>query len=340
VVIQVRLEQKEKSLLFSLAPRDERDTLFSLAISLTPEGYLAQGSFLAAAERDKMQALLAAWLGKNKVVWDLKADILGFGVVAVPCADLYVAPRPERGDNLSSQFLYGTPVVLFETTADRKFFRVQNEDDGYLGWLAVEDFTSLSAQNWKSWSDMPKIYLQMGLPNTGIHAGTALGVLQGGELWKFPSGEKISIPGSFYLAKGFKASRQSILETARRFLPEGDLGTREYLWGGTCVPYLDCSGFVQTVFRLNGILLPRDADQQHQFSDPVAPEAMQPADIVVFSKRRDRATHIGIYLGDGKYLHSSSAGPHSGVKMSDLNGTATYDRYLKSIFFGAGRILR
>jgi cell wall-associated NlpC family hydrolase len=78
----------------------------------------------------------------------------------------------------------------------------------------------------------------------------------------------------------------------------------EYLWGGTVGPDYDCSGLMQTAFASVGIVLPRDSYQQEAFTQPIALPKLQVGDLVFFGTG-DRTTHVGFYLGDGQYIHSS-----------------------------------
>ena len=87
-----------------------------------------------------------------------------------------------------------------------------------------------------------------------------------------------------------------------------------YLWGGSLGPDFDCSGLVQTAFAQAGIWLPRDAYLQERFCRPVAvrPEQtslLRPGDLIFFG-RPQRCSHVGLHLGEGRYLHSS--GPSHG----------------------------
>jgi len=79
-----------------------------------------------------------------------------------------------------------------------------------------------------------------------------------------------------------------------------------YLWGGTLGPHFDCSGLMQAAFRQGGIWLPRDSYQQEVFTEPLAWDDLEPGDLVFFGTP-ERTTHVGLYLGAGRYLHSSGA---------------------------------
>ncbi|WP_346292043.1 C40 family peptidase [Sphaerothrix gracilis] len=78
----------------------------------------------------------------------------------------------------------------------------------------------------------------------------------------------------------------------------------EYLWGGTVGPNYDCSGLMQTAFAAAGIWLPRDAYQQAAFTQPVSPPERQPGDLIFFGTS-ERITHVALYLGGDRYVHSS-----------------------------------
>ncbi len=82
-----------------------------------------------------------------------------------------------------------------------------------------------------------------------------------------------------------------------------------YRYGGTN-PSLgfDCSGFTSWVYSQNGIQLPRSSKEQFQVGLPVAQKDLKPGDLVMYKRGRSRGTHIGIYAGNGMYIHSPSKG--------------------------------
>ncbi|TAG87548.1 MAG: NlpC/P60 family protein [Oscillatoriales cyanobacterium] len=77
-----------------------------------------------------------------------------------------------------------------------------------------------------------------------------------------------------------------------------------YLWGGTVAPNYDCSGLMQAAFLSTGIWLPRDAYQQEAFTKPISISDLEPGDLVFFGTPQ-KATHVGLYLGEHRYIHSS-----------------------------------
>jgi len=114
-----------------------------------------------------------------------------------------------------------------------------------------------------------------------------------------------------------------------------------YLWGGTVGPNFDCSGLVQTAFAASGIRLPRDAYQQEGFAEAVDLSDLQPGDLLFFG-RGDRPNHVALYLGDGRYIHSSGRDQgRNGIGIDSITDLAdpisqTYYQQLR----GAGRVCR
>lgn len=122
---------------------------------------------------------------------------------------------------------------------------------------------------------------------------------------------------------GCSPTAENIISEAMKFIGV------PYLWGGASPNGVDCSGFVRHVFRMNGILLPRNASRQAESGTAVVLPARQesissgsgngsdrlaevllPGDLLFFGTRgkdgdRDRVSHVGIYIGNGKMIHAS-----------------------------------
>jgi len=108
------------------------------------------------------------------------------------------------------------------------------------------------------------------------------------------------------------------------------LGT-PYRFGGESADGIDCSSFVQKVFREHQINLPRTAREQSLVGSEVAPGDLKKGDLVFFHTYAAFPSHVGIYLGDGKMIHASSG--KGEVTVSDLNSD-----YYRSRYLGAKRV--
>ena len=110
------------------------------------------------------------------------------------------------------------------------------------------------------------------------------------------------------------------------------IGVR-YRWGGNSPDSgLDCSGFVRYVFQDTlGMSLPRRAEEMSRVGEKVSMSNLKPGDLVFFNTMRRTFSHVGIYIGDNKFVHSPSTG--STVRVDDLDSG-----YWEKRFTGARRI--
>lgn len=114
-----------------------------------------------------------------------------------------------------------------------------------------------------------------------------------------------------------------------------------YLWGGTVAPNYDCSGLMQAAFASVGVRLPRDAYQQEAFLHKIDVSQLEPGDLVFFGTPQ-KATHVGLYLGNGRYIHSSGKeqGRNGiGIDILSEQGDAVSQSYYKQLR-GAGRVVK
>lgn len=102
-----------------------------------------------------------------------------------------------------------------------------------------------------------------------------------------------------------------------------------YVFGGTTRNGFDCSGFTQYVYKGSGITLPRDSYSQFGTGTAVQKDQLQPGDLVFFTTYSKGASHVGIYIGGGSFVHASN----SGVRTTSLS-----DSYYLSRYVGARRV--
>lgn len=117
---------------------------------------------------------------------------------------------------------------------------------------------------------------------------------------------------------------EAIVSTAERFI-----GT-PYVFGGTTPAGFDCSGYVQYVFKENGLNIPRLADEQYELGKAAKTNQLTAGDLVFFTTYMEGVSHCGIYVGERKFLHASS----HGVRVDSLDNV-----YWNPRFVGARKIV-
>jgi cell wall-associated NlpC family hydrolase len=128
--------------------------------------------------------------------------------------------------------------------------------------------------------------------------------------------------------------RQSVGEKASElvFTAMGFLGVPYRRGGSTVESGFDCSGFVKAMYEQTvGLILPRKAEQQAAITQKIDRADLLPGDLVFFNTMRRAFSHVGIYIGEGKFIHSPK--PGSEVRVDDMAGS-----YWSRRFDGARRV--
>ncbi|PKG25646.1 C40 family peptidase [Niallia nealsonii] len=120
------------------------------------------------------------------------------------------------------------------------------------------------------------------------------------------------------------ASSKSAVTVAKKYI-----GT-PYKYGGMSPKGFDCSGLVGYSYKKTGKTLPRTAGDMYKKGKKVTKKNLKKGDLIFFSTYKKGASHVGIYVGDNKFIHSSSS---KGVKIDQLSNT-----YWKSKYYGAKRL--
>lgn len=104
-----------------------------------------------------------------------------------------------------------------------------------------------------------------------------------------------------------------------------------YRWGGdNVVEGMDCSGFVRAVYNLCGLSIPRTSRDQFKAGDAVSKDDLRDGDLVFFGSSADKINHVGIYVGEGKFVHAPRRG-------EEIRVTAVTESYFEKRFVGARR---
>lgn len=248
-----------------------------------------------------------------------------YGVVNRPVANMRV--EPSARSEMATQAVLGVPLRLYKKQEKGSDHYVQTPD-GYLGWMEQGAFIAMTPAEFKAWRDAEKIiyladagyvYKSASTKSAIVSDITAKSFLKElgkeGNFFKvaYPDGREGYVKAEDCMnfnewKKTVDISAESVIELAHTFMG------RPYLWGGTSTKMLDCSGFVRTVMFLHGVYLPRDASQQVFVGETVAVgnkelDKLKPGDLLFFGLFREdaseRITHVGIYIGDGRFIHEA-----------------------------------
>lgn len=130
--------------------------------------------------------------------------------------------------------------------------------------------------------------------------------------WLQRSDSRLCLAGNAYPRAPFRV----VTDYARAFLG------RPYLWGGTSWEGIDCSAFVQLCYRMSGFIIPRDADQQHDFLSHSVPRAeMQEGDLIFFGSKA--ITHVALALNSKEYIHAEGQN-YDRVLINSFDAAATH----------------
>lgn len=120
------------------------------------------------------------------------------------------------------------------------------------------------------------------------------------------------------------ASLRRVIQTAMRYVGV------PYVFGGNTPDGFDCSGFTRYVFARGGVSLPRMADEQYALGQSVSKARLEPGDLVFFTTYAPGASHVGIYLGEGKFISATSS---RGVAVDRMDNS-----YWRARYVGARRL--
>ncbi|WP_170291548.1 C40 family peptidase [Heliobacterium mobile] len=228
--------------------------------------------------------------------------------IACPLADLW--DRPEEPRQRVTQGWLGSPVEVLESQEGWKKVRLPEQGD-YEGWIKAEDLetkSGSSVEGPQAIVALPKAVFEKGwLPLGAVfpmvdswEEGGAL-LLPSGEVAWFPFGDMREWPHKRSLEND-RHMGEEVLQTAAQFL-----GT-PYLWGGMSCHGIDCSALVFMTYRLQGIELPRDAQDQWEALEPVEEEKdLKPGDLIFFSSNQTSADHVGLVGQGGQFIHAASS---------------------------------
>ena len=290
---------------------------------------------------------------KVNLLPDNDLGIKTYGIINLSVANIRSEPRHPA--ELATQAMLGTCVnVLKEKNG---WYLIQTPDK-YISWVDDDGIALVTKEELIVWKNAEKVIVTNDFSSVYYSAddksaklsdvvkGNILKLLNsrsGFSNIEFPDGRIGFIKSSevkIYKnwSEGTVASKENILSSAQEFMG------LPYLWGGTSIKGVDCSGFTKTVYFLNGVILPRDASQQVNVGELVETndsfENLVPGDLLFFGtkgneNKKERITHVAIYIGEGQYIHSSGR-----VRINSFNKESIdFNKYRYNTFIRAKRII-
>ena len=328
---------------------DRRLGVDNVKVLTNGSGFLLKGEV---NQRGHKSALLEFFNQKNISITDslrVLPDSTGdsHGIIRISVANMRSEPR--HWAEMVSQALMGTPVLILKD--DDGWLQIQTPD-GYIAWMTDESVTICSDVQMASWRSSQRViveaqhsYVYIDEQESGIVCDLVLGCLLevassavAHYCVELPDGRRgfvrmshVTLFNEWLLKR--VPTEEGLVACARSFMG------LPYLWGGTSANGLDCSGFVKTVYFMNGVVLMRDASQQFLQGDALECNDMdgfKAGDLLFFGNTETRrVTHVGMWLGNGCFIHESGL-----VGVNSLDRTHTnYSRYYNRALLGARRII-
>lgn len=209
--------------------------------------------------------------------------------------------EPSHRSEMVSQLVFGECTTVLEQGRDG-WLRVQNQYDRYEGWVTVNQTTDIEEDFFQEVTEeytpefLSPIMVsgrQMNVPLGSFLKGMRHGEMQWGKV-------PVIFKGEPWKPDHTAITDKLIKQIAFKFL------NTPYLWGGRSVFGIDCSGFTQSVFRLAGKVLPRDASVQARCGDEL-PHKQKPhcGDLAFFKNKEGKIVHVGLMLNDFEIIHSA-----------------------------------
>ena len=306
---------------FEIIPKIEHDRLILSGETQSADGKSELISRLTAETNfqieDSVMVLPDPALGENS-----------YGVIKISVAQL--RRHPDVIHEIVDQAIMGAEVRVLKIVD--KFWVYCQLDDDYLGWMMISSIeignrefldnwrkqdklivTANYGQIWEQRKESGRSVSDVVLGNTLINKGKQ-------RSWyhvQLPDGRTGYIRAAAvmeeqkYFAR-LRPTAESMITLAYTFLGF------PYLWGGRSTKGYDCSGFTQMIYKMHGIILPRDANMQVKSGVEVtrddALQHLKPGDLLFFGKDLDHIFHVGMYLGDAKFIHADGM-----VKINSFN---------------------
>ena len=224
--------------------------------------------------------------------------------------------EPTDKAELVSQVLFGEHFKVLEIR--KKWSKIRLSFDKYEGWIDNKQYLRIDDSDYSQLDNKPLVLAGNLIDFVSNNNNELMTIPIGATLPKFEN-NSISIGESKYTYEGDTLSgqknKENIIDIAFLFL------NSPYLWGGKTPFGIDCSGFSQMVYKLNGYKLLRDASQQARQGEVLSfIEESEPGDLAFFDNDEGLITHVGIIMKDNYIIHA-----HGKVRIDRLDHSGIYN---------------
>jgi len=338
---------------------DTRITYWQLTLVGEDGSYSVQGELVSQEAYDALDRALKQQFPEveNRVLLLTSESVTPLVNGLVNNSVIHLRAKPSSKTEMVTQALLGSPVRILKVEGSKALVQLPS---GYLGWVNVPEVHPLDAAGLARYREANKVIVtaQYGtvytepddtsLPVSDVVLGNILEKIAEAKDYqqvRYPDGRTgwikndRTVPLEEVIYQ--ETTPQGLVHTALQFngIP--------YLWGGTSTKAIDCSGLITNVFFMNGMYLPRDADQQslvgREISTRFSPEGLETGDLLFFGHRateteEENVTHVAMYLGEGQFIHS--AGYRERVSINSMDSLQeNYIEHYPDIFLRTVRIL-
>lgn len=326
---------------------DARVGVFNVRAEIKKDTLRLSGEVLYPEAKDKLRHALEKYpdLVLLDAVVVLPHPVLAeqtYGVIRLSTAQIRRLPDIEA--EIMTQATMGAEVRLLNKDW---FWYLCQMEDGYVGWVMRSSVAAGDEAFINDWRQKEKLIMianwcqifseanEKSLPVSDLVRGNKVIFVKKQRKWyevQLPDGRNGFIRKNYlekfnnFLNK-LQPTPEDIIVTATSFLGV------PYFWGGTSLKGFDCSGFTQSVFKYNRIDLPRDANMQVLVGEEVPLtddfRYLKPADLLFWGTNDGKITHVGIYLGNLRFIHSDGLVRINSFNPADENYSEYRHRNLK-----------
>lgn len=246
-----------------------------------------------------------------------------------------VPARAEASDKseMVTQLLFGDAFSIIDEA--KNFIQIKTHYDNYECWICKKQYTEINESEYSQITNTP-YYCTTDLIHLVSNNGSMQTLVQGSSLPFFNNGAfrigktKLTYDGNISLPTQI-GTKEKIVEDALMYI------NAPYLWGGKSPFGIDCSGLTQMVYKINNIVIPRDAYQQAELGESYSfVEESEPGDLAFFDNEEGKITHVGILVSKNKIIHASGKVridrlDHNGIYNEEINAYTHKLRIIKSL---------